>query len=67
MVTLREEHRPRMLQNCVLRRVFVTKGGREGMIRDNSSFTVVSFATSNIRIIRRSRGRWTVHVARMDV
>jgi hypothetical protein len=64
-LTLREEHRLRVFENKVLRRIFglkrdkVMDGWRNEELRDLYSLPSI------IRIIRSRRMRWVGHVARM--
>jgi hypothetical protein len=67
-VVLREEHRLRVFENRVLRRIFRTKrdevtGGWRKLHNEelHGSYSSPSF----IKMIRSRRMRWTGHVARM--
>jgi hypothetical protein len=67
-VTLMEEHRLRMFENKVLRRIFGPKrdevmGGRRK--QHNEELHDLYFSPSIIRIIRSNRMRWMGHLARM--
>jgi GH43 family beta-xylosidase len=63
---LREEHRLRVFENRVLRRIFGLKRDevtREWRKLHNEELSDLC-STPNIRVIK-SRRRWAVHVARM--
>jgi hypothetical protein len=67
-LTLREEHRLRVCENRVLRRIFgpkrddVTEGWRQ--LHNEELRNLCSFP-SIIRMIKSRRMRWAGHVARM--
>jgi hypothetical protein len=67
-LTLREEHRLRVFENRVLRRIFgpkrdeVTGGWRK---LHNQELHGLCSSSSIIRVIKAKRMRWAVHVARM--
>jgi hypothetical protein len=67
-LTLREEHRLRVSENRVLRRIFgpkmdeVTGGWRK---LHNEELHGLYFSPSIIRVIKTRRMRWAGHVARM--
>jgi hypothetical protein len=67
-LTLREEHRLRVFENRVLRRIFrpkrveVTGGWRK---LHNEELRDLYYAPNIIRIIKSKRMRWAGHVARM--
>jgi hypothetical protein len=67
-LTLREEHKPRVFENRVLRRIFgpnwdeVTGGWRK--LHNEELYNLYS-SRSIIRIIKSRRMRWAGHVARM--
>jgi hypothetical protein len=67
-LTLREEHRLRVFENKVLRRIFgpkrdeVTEGWRK---LHNEEFRDLYSSPSIIRIIKSRRMRWAGHVAQM--
>jgi hypothetical protein len=67
-LTLREEHRLRVFENKVLRRIFgpkrdeVTGGWR---ILHNEELRDLYYSLSIIRLIKSRRMRWAGHVARM--
>jgi hypothetical protein len=67
-LTLRDEHRLRMFENRVLRRIFgpkrdeVTGGWRKLL---NEELHKLNYSRSIIRIIKSRRMRWAGHVARM--
>jgi hypothetical protein len=67
-LTLREEHRLRVFENRVLRRIYGPK--RDKVTRDwrklhNEELRNLYSSPSIIRIIKITRMRWTGHVARM--
>jgi hypothetical protein len=67
-LTLREEHRLRVFENRVLRRIFGPK--RDEVIGGwrkvhNGELHILYFSPSIIRIIKSKRMRWARHVARM--
>jgi hypothetical protein len=67
-LTLREEHRLRVFENRVLRRIFGPK--RDGVTGDwrklhNEELHNLYSSPSVIRMIKSRRMRWTRHVARM--
>jgi hypothetical protein len=66
--TLREEHKLRVFENRVLKRIFVPKrdevtGGRRKLY--NEELNNLYFSPSIIRMIKSRRMRWDGHVARM--
>jgi hypothetical protein len=67
-LTLREEHRLRVFENGVLRRIFgpkrdeVTGGWRK---LHNEELHNLYFSPNVIRMIKSSKMRWTCHVARL--
>jgi hypothetical protein len=68
LLTLREEHRLRVFENRVLRRIFGPKrdevtGGRRKL--HNEELRDLYSSPSIIRIIRSRRMRWAVSVAQM--
>jgi len=66
--TLREEHRLRVLENRVTRRIYGTKReeGMRGLRRLHSEELHNLYASKNIiRMIKSRRMRWMRHVARM--
>jgi hypothetical protein len=69
-LTLREEHRLRVVENRVLRRIFgpktdeVTRGWRK---LHNEKLHGLYSSPSIIRVIKARRMRWVGHVARMGV
>jgi hypothetical protein len=68
-LTLREEHRLRVFENRVLRRIFGPKGYEvKGKWRKlhNEELRDLYSSPSIIRIIKSRRMRWTGHVARME-
>jgi hypothetical protein len=67
-LTLREEHRLRVFENRVLRRIFGPKrdevtGGRRKL--HNEELHGLYSSLSIVRVIRARRMRWVGHVARM--
>jgi hypothetical protein len=67
-LTLREEHRLRVFENKVLRRIFEPKrdevtGGRRKL--HNEELRDLYFSPIIIRIFKSRRMRWAGHVARM--
>jgi hypothetical protein len=66
-LTLREEHRLRVSENRVLRRIFGHKRGVDGSWRKLHNDELLSlYSSSNIaREIKSKRMRWAGHVARM--
>jgi hypothetical protein len=69
-LTLREEHRLRVFENRVLRRIFGPKrvevtGGWRKLHNEELRDLYSSPSTRIIRIIKSRRMRWAVHVARM--
>jgi hypothetical protein len=67
-LTLREEHRLRLFDNRVLRRIFGPKRDEvtgEWRKLHNEELRDLYSAPSIIRIIKSRRMRWTGHVARM--
>jgi hypothetical protein len=67
-LTLREEHRLRVFENRVLRRIFGPKRDKvmgEWRKLHNEEIRELYFSPSIIRIIKSRRMRWAGHVARM--
>jgi hypothetical protein len=67
-LTLREEHRLRVFENRVLRRIFGPKTAevtREWIKLHNEEFRDLYSSPSIIRIIKSRRMNWAGHVARM--
>jgi hypothetical protein len=67
-LTLREEHRPRVFENRVLRRIFGPK--RDGLRGEwkrlhNNELNDLYSSPNIIRVIKSRRMRWAGHVARM--
>jgi hypothetical protein len=67
-MTLRQEHRLRVFENRVMRRIFGSKrdevtGGWRKLY--NEKFHYLYSSPSVIRIIKSRRMRWAAHVARM--
>jgi hypothetical protein len=66
--TLREEHRPRVFENRVLRRIFGPKRDKvtgEQRKLHNEELHILYTCTNIIRQIKSRRMRWAGHVARM--
>jgi hypothetical protein len=65
---LREEHRLRVFENRVLRRISGSKREEDGSWRRLYNDEVHSLYSSPniVRVIKSRRMRWEVHVARMD-
>jgi hypothetical protein len=67
-LTLREEHRLRVFENRVLRRIFGTKGdevtGGWRKLHNEELHNLYS-SPSIIRMIKSRRMRWAWHVSRM--
>jgi hypothetical protein len=67
-LTLREEHRLRVFENRVMRRIFrpkrdeVTGGWRK--LHNEALYNLYS-SQNNLRTLEARRMRWAVHVARM--
>jgi hypothetical protein len=66
-LTLREEHRPKMFENRMLRRIFQSKrdevtGGRRKLL--NKKLHDFYSSLSLIRMTKSKRMRWAGHVAR---
>jgi hypothetical protein len=68
-LTLREEHRLRVFEKRVIRRIFGPKGGGElrGVWRKlhNEDLHILYSSPNIIREIKSRRMRWAGHVARM--
>ena len=67
-LTLREEHRLRVFENRVLRRIFGPnwdKGTGEWRKLHNEELNEVCFSLSIVRVIKSRRMKWVVHVACM--
>jgi hypothetical protein len=69
-LTVREEHKLRVFENRLLRRIFVPK--RDGVTGEwrklhNEELHNLYSSPSIIRIIKSRRMRWARHVARMGV
>jgi hypothetical protein len=68
-VTLREEHRLRVFENRVLRKIFRTKRDEvtgEWRKVHNEELHDLYSSPSIIRIMKSGRMRWAGHVARID-
>jgi hypothetical protein len=66
-LTLREEHRLRVFENRVLRRIFVPKREVDGSWRKlrNDELHRLYSSPNIVRVIKSRRMRWAGHVARM--
>jgi hypothetical protein len=66
-LTLREEHRLRVFENRVLRRIFGPKGEVDGSCRKlhNDELHSLYSSPNIVRVIKSRRMRWTGHVTRM--
>jgi hypothetical protein len=66
-LTLREEHRLRVYEESVLRRIFGPKGEEDGSRRklQNDELHSLSSSPKVIRVIKSRRMRWVGHVACM--
>jgi hypothetical protein len=64
---LREEHRLRVFENRVLRRIFGPKREEDGSWRklDNDELHSLYSSPNVVRVIKSRRMRWVGHVARM--
>jgi hypothetical protein len=64
---LREEHRLRVFENKVLRRIVGPKREEDGSWRKlhNDEFHSLYSSTNIVRVIKSRRMRWAGHVARM--
>jgi hypothetical protein len=64
---LREEHRLRVFENRVLRRIFGPKREEDGSWRKlhNDEFHSLYSSPNIVRVIKSRRMRWAGHVARM--
>ena len=68
-LTLREEHRLRMFENRVLRRIFGPKRDKvtgEWRKVHNEEFNDLYSSPSILRVIKSRRMRWAGHVTRME-
>ena len=68
-LTWREEHRLRVFENRVLRRIFGPR--REGVTRDwrklhNEELNDLYSSPNIVRVIKSRRMRWAGHVARLE-
>jgi hypothetical protein len=66
-LTLREEHRLRVFENRVLRRIFGPKRDEDGSWRKlhNDELHSLYSSPNIVRVIKSRRMRWAGHVARM--
>jgi hypothetical protein len=67
-LTLREEHRLRVFENRVLRRIFGPKREEDGSSRKlhNDELHSLYSSLNIVRVIKSRRMRWAGHVARME-
>jgi hypothetical protein len=65
---LREEHRLRVFENTVLRKIFGPEREEDGSWRKlhNDELHSLYSSPNIVRVIRSSRMRWAGHVERMD-
>jgi len=65
--TLREEHRLRVFENRILRRIFVPKRDANGEWRglQNKELHSLYRSHNKVRVIKSRSLRWAGHVARM--
>jgi hypothetical protein len=66
--TLREEHRLKVFENRVLRKIFGPKREEDGSCRKlhNDELHSLYSLTNIVRVIKSRRMRWAGHVARME-
>jgi hypothetical protein len=66
-VTLGEEHRLRVFENRVLRKIFGPKREEDGSWRKlhNNELHDLYYSPNIVRVIKSTRMRWAGHVARM--
>jgi hypothetical protein len=66
-LTLREEHRLRVFENRVLRKIFGPKREKDGSWRKfhNDELHSLYSSPNIVRVIKSRRMRWAGHVARM--
>jgi hypothetical protein len=65
-LTLREEHRLRVFENRVLRRIFGPKGEEDGWRKlHNDELHSLYYSPNIVRVIKSRRIGWAGHVARM--
>jgi hypothetical protein len=64
---MREEHRLRVFENRVLRRIFGPKREEDGSWRKlhNDELHSLYFPTNTVRVIKSRRMKWVGHVTRM--
>jgi hypothetical protein len=67
-LTLREEHRLRVFENRVLRKIFGPKREEDGSCRKlhNDELHSLYFPSNIVTVIISRRMRWEGHVARME-
>jgi hypothetical protein len=65
-LTLKDERRPRVFENSVLRRTFGPKREEDGTLRKlhNDDLHNLYSSPNIVRVIKSRRMRWTGHVAR---
>jgi hypothetical protein len=65
---LREEHRLRVFENRVLRKIFGPKREEDGSWRKlhNDELYRLHFSPNIVRVIKSRKMRWAGHVARME-
>jgi hypothetical protein len=66
-LTSREEHRLRVFENRVLKRIFGPKREEDGLWRKlhNNEFHILYSSPNIVRVIKSKRMRWAGHVAHM--
>jgi hypothetical protein len=67
-LTLREEHRLRVFENRVLRRIFGPKREEDGSWKKlrNDELHSLYFSPNIVRVIKSRKMRWAGHLARME-
>jgi hypothetical protein len=66
-LTLREEHRPRVFENRVLRKIFGPKRGEDGLWRKlhNDELHNLNSSPNIVRVIKSRKMKWVGHVVHM--